>query len=722
MSNIFQFKSALIDFNYHTNDYDYTITPTDWVDVDVEQLSLGHFTSLLSDVYSGAIFVINKPKLFDAYEIKIPNGAAIPDVGIWDMTPGPDQQSGEPGPIALNTEINNGFSLVGNEGSSYTLASTSQYYELGQTPLRYIKGTTTISSSGGVLIGLPDGDTNKFVGIAITSDNVDMPQVITDIQSQTPSSNYDLLFLMLGKFGPTTYFGSYTTLMGGNLVSNMVILSENTDITGVPLIIDMENNIINSPIFEVGIDFQFNRSDYNIYFILVDDAQATGVHLNINDSYAFGEIPGLLGGAQIIPGTPSLPEGVEDKRWYQVVNPHTYGQYVAEENDYVMFYNNHQNILPIRGLNKAYVDTQDAALYDYVDVAVASSGLDAVKLFLLQRNINAVSWNEAIKTIEGITHNTSVNDYPTGFSILILDNGMSFESAGGYNVGNIIINNGNTWVEYQVGPGELFRQEFLDSRNTYINKVSGTPEHIGYDGWGGSDFENTLIDKNYQIVVLENSSVLQMTVLNPGWQLTIDTTKAETSIVVGTGIGDPGRTELTFYAPSSDLLNGTGIVRVRADYGIPALYCVKFMNGTSIDGHSDRIYMTAGSEFIIRFYILYGDIFWKIEGHTLDRNPSVTFTTDNEVINAPHNMIEFVMLNSSGGTLDGCVFNLYYNFKPDQIITFQFGANFTNLHLQLDSQYHQLRLSPFATVTSGDSVTYRIRSDGMPVLIATTIN
>lgn len=73
MSKIFQFKSSLIEYSYQSNDYNYVITPDDWIDIDVEVLSLGHFTSLLSDVYAGSIHVINKQKLFDAYEIKIPD-------------------------------------------------------------------------------------------------------------------------------------------------------------------------------------------------------------------------------------------------------------------------------------------------------------------------------------------------------------------------------------------------------------------------------------------------------------------------------------------------------------------------------------------------------------------------------------------------------------------------------------------------------------------------
>lgn len=71
MAANFQFKSSLIDYTYDGQGYNYTITTNDWITLDVDIITFGQFISLMSDVYSGGILVINKHKLLDKFEIEI---------------------------------------------------------------------------------------------------------------------------------------------------------------------------------------------------------------------------------------------------------------------------------------------------------------------------------------------------------------------------------------------------------------------------------------------------------------------------------------------------------------------------------------------------------------------------------------------------------------------------------------------------------------------------
>ena len=71
MTTNFQFKSSLIDYTYDGQGYNYTITTNDWTTLDVDIITFGQFISLMSDVYSGGILVINKHKLLDKFEIEI---------------------------------------------------------------------------------------------------------------------------------------------------------------------------------------------------------------------------------------------------------------------------------------------------------------------------------------------------------------------------------------------------------------------------------------------------------------------------------------------------------------------------------------------------------------------------------------------------------------------------------------------------------------------------
>ena len=71
MADLYQFKSSLIDYTYEVQGYSYTITPNDWTTIDIDLIVFGQLVSLISDVYSGSIFAINKQELFDKFEIKL---------------------------------------------------------------------------------------------------------------------------------------------------------------------------------------------------------------------------------------------------------------------------------------------------------------------------------------------------------------------------------------------------------------------------------------------------------------------------------------------------------------------------------------------------------------------------------------------------------------------------------------------------------------------------
>lgn len=71
MAANFQFKSSLIDYTYDGQGYSYTITTNDWTTLDVDIITFGQFISLMSDVYSGGILVINKHKLLDKFELSL---------------------------------------------------------------------------------------------------------------------------------------------------------------------------------------------------------------------------------------------------------------------------------------------------------------------------------------------------------------------------------------------------------------------------------------------------------------------------------------------------------------------------------------------------------------------------------------------------------------------------------------------------------------------------
>lgn len=630
------------------------------------------------------------------------------------MTPGPDQQVGDPIPLVLDSAHATGLTLTASEGSSYLYTTTGDYVTVGSSPFRLVGSTEVATIGGGISFGLPTSPDFVFVGFMLVDNAVGLSQVISDIGSNVVPVDYNLAYLAGGKFGSTNFI-TYNTIAGGVVNAN-TINPPTLDITNILVNIDIAGDKISSPSFS-DIPFAFNGKSYKLYFIVIDQPTNTGVQAEFNTSASFPEVNGLLGGAQIIPGTVGLPTNVQDNVWYKIINPNTYGDFVAEEGNYVMFFNNQTQLLPIRSVTKKYVDDSINSLGTYVDSAVANVGLTPINLFQLKRRIGGYCLNEHVTTIEGNGTNVTASNYESGFAILILDMSLSFDVNGGYTVGDILISTGTAWVKYQPDEGEVFTQSFLHTMDIIILKTS-TPVVVALDN---GDFELALNAASYGAVEIENGAVLGTSILTAPWQYTVNTSIAETTITVGQGIGDPGRTELTFSNYNYDLNNGTGLVRIQVPDGVPALYYILIQNGTPLDNNSRYIYVEPGVDIVIRFYVLYGDVFYKIEGATVEKSISISYDANAQSKYVPNNLVEFITIDSNTPGLDNCALNVYYNFNPGQIITFLFGQTFTNFHLQLDSAYNQLRLSPFATTTPGDSVTYRVRQNGTFILIASTI-
>ena len=72
-TTLFQFKGVNDTFEYSSVDYPevYIITQATWVVLDLSILSFGHLLDLVSKVYMNAIYTINRPDLFDYFEIRI---------------------------------------------------------------------------------------------------------------------------------------------------------------------------------------------------------------------------------------------------------------------------------------------------------------------------------------------------------------------------------------------------------------------------------------------------------------------------------------------------------------------------------------------------------------------------------------------------------------------------------------------------------------------------
>lgn len=72
-TTLFQFKGVNDTFEYSSVDYPevYIITQATWVVLDLSILSFGHLLDLVSKVYMNAIYTINRPDLFDYFEIRL---------------------------------------------------------------------------------------------------------------------------------------------------------------------------------------------------------------------------------------------------------------------------------------------------------------------------------------------------------------------------------------------------------------------------------------------------------------------------------------------------------------------------------------------------------------------------------------------------------------------------------------------------------------------------
>ena len=70
MTEVYQFKAALNEHSYQSETYSYTITVSEWSYVDLDVLNFGHLIDLVGATHSGAIYVANKQKFFDKFEIE----------------------------------------------------------------------------------------------------------------------------------------------------------------------------------------------------------------------------------------------------------------------------------------------------------------------------------------------------------------------------------------------------------------------------------------------------------------------------------------------------------------------------------------------------------------------------------------------------------------------------------------------------------------------------
>lgn len=71
MTEVYQFKSALNTVQYTDVGYDYSVIPGEWIYIDLDILNFGHLIDLVSKTHHGDIYVANKQKFFDKFEIEI---------------------------------------------------------------------------------------------------------------------------------------------------------------------------------------------------------------------------------------------------------------------------------------------------------------------------------------------------------------------------------------------------------------------------------------------------------------------------------------------------------------------------------------------------------------------------------------------------------------------------------------------------------------------------
>jgi len=71
MTEVYQFKSALTTVQYTDTGYNYSVVPGDWIYIDLDILNFGHLIDLVSKTHNGDIYVANKQKFFDKFEIEI---------------------------------------------------------------------------------------------------------------------------------------------------------------------------------------------------------------------------------------------------------------------------------------------------------------------------------------------------------------------------------------------------------------------------------------------------------------------------------------------------------------------------------------------------------------------------------------------------------------------------------------------------------------------------
>ena len=144
MAANFQFKSSLIDYTYDGQGYNYTITTNDWITLDVDIITFGQFTSLMSYVYSGGILVINKHKLLDKFEIEIA------------------ENTGSSGGQTINPSYNGISLLTGEQFTSSGLQDTLDKI------IRITYLAPTISIAGSSNIVREKGDTVSSITLTAT--------------------------------------------------------------------------------------------------------------------------------------------------------------------------------------------------------------------------------------------------------------------------------------------------------------------------------------------------------------------------------------------------------------------------------------------------------------------------------------------------------------------------------------------------------------------------
>lgn len=71
MTEVYQFKAALSEHSYQSETYSYIIMTSEWSYIDLDVLNFGHLIDLVNATHSGAVYVANKQKFFDKFEIEI---------------------------------------------------------------------------------------------------------------------------------------------------------------------------------------------------------------------------------------------------------------------------------------------------------------------------------------------------------------------------------------------------------------------------------------------------------------------------------------------------------------------------------------------------------------------------------------------------------------------------------------------------------------------------